>query len=254
VAGIGEVIARWNSTLDTTVLMLIAEINTLAEGLDLYDFLRPVTRIEVDALWTLDRREQARAVLQNSNDTLHDRLHRRRDEGWDEIRAAIERLRDARDVETDSLTGLPTRRHLGRWLPTVLSGNVPVCIAALDLDGFSQLNENFGREAGDAVLQEIAGLLERVCRRGDSVTRVGGDEFVMVLRDASPADARVVLERIRQQIAVRAWSCLPADVHISASIGATVGSGALNSDVLQSIAEDALHQAKASGGDQISFR
>lgn len=254
VAAIGEVIARWNATLDTTVLMLIGEINVLAEDLDVHDLMRPVTNIEVDALWTLDRCDQARAVLQRHNERLHDRLHRRDDSRWDQICAGIDHLRQARDLEADPLTGLPTRRHLGRWLPEVLSEDVPVCIAALNIDSFTYVNQAFGRAAGDGVLQEIAALLERVCRRGDSVTRVGGDEFVMVLRDASPGDARVVLERIRQLIAARSWSTLPDDVHLSASVGATVGSGAANSEVLQTIAHDALRHAKASGGDRISFR
>lgn len=254
VAAIGEVIARWNTTLDTTVLALIGEMNALAEHVDVHDLMRPVTSIEVDALWTLDRRDQARAVLQRHNDQLHDRLHRRSDDRWDQICSGIDRLRQARDLEADPLTGLPTRRHLGRWLPEVLSEDVPVCIATLNVDGFASVNQTFGRQAGDGVLQELAALLERVCRRGDSVTRVGGDEFVMVLRDASPGDARVVLERIRQLIAARSWSTLPADVHVSASVGATVGSGAANSEVLQTIAHDALRHAKSAGGDRISFR
>ena len=105
------------------------------------------------------------------------------------------------------------------------------------------------------MLQEVAEVLERVCRRGDSVMRVGGDEFVMVLRDASPGDARVVFERVRQLIAARSWSALPADVHLSASVGVTVGSGAieLRTRCWRS-ANEAMRQAKAAGGDRISFR
>ena len=116
------------------------------------------------------------------------------------------------------------------------------------------INEGFGYEAGDGVLQEVAEVLERVCRRGDSVVRIGGDEFVMVLRDASPGDARIVFERVRQLIAARSWSTLPADVHLTASVGVTVGSGALNSGKLLATANEALRQAKAAGRDRITFR
>jgi diguanylate cyclase (GGDEF)-like protein len=97
-------------------------------------------------------------------------------------------------------------------------------------------------------------LLERVCRRGDSVTRTSADEFVMVLCDASPGDARIVLERVRQLVSARSWSALPPDVHLHISIGATVGGGAMNSGVLQSLARDALREAKSAGGNQINFR
>jgi diguanylate cyclase (GGDEF)-like protein len=116
------------------------------------------------------------------------------------------------------------------------------------------MNEDFGSPAGDSVLQEVASVLERICRRGDSVMRTGGDEFVMILRDASPGDARVVFERIRQLIAARSWTALPAGVHLSASVGVTVGSGAANSSKLLAAASEALRQAKIAGGDRISFR
>lgn len=253
VAAMGEVIARWHSELDTTVLSLIAEIRIAADDLDIDDLLRPMTQIEVDVLWTLDRRDEARQVLQQESDRLYARLHRHADR-WEPVRASVDRLRRASDLEADSLTGLPNRRFLGRWLPEVLSEDVPVCIATLNLDGFAFVNQGFGRQAGDGVLQEVASLLERVCRRGDSVTRIGGDEFVMVLRDASPGDARVVLERVRQLIATRSWSALPDDVHLRASIGATVGTGAINAGVLQALARDAMRHAKSAGGDQINFR
>ena len=254
VAAIGEVIARWNGELDTSVLVLIDEINALADDLNIDHLLRPVYEVEVDVLWSMGRYDEARAALERETERLYARLHRHHADRWEPVRASVDRLRQASDVEADPLTGLPNRRFLGRWLPEVLTDDVPVCIAAVNLDGFSFVNQGFGCDAGDGVLQEVAALLERVCRRGDSVTRVAGDEFVMVLRDASPGDARVVLERVRQLIAARSWSTLPAEVHVRASIGATVGSGATNAHVLQAIARDALRHAKAAGGDRIDFR
>jgi len=75
-----------------------------------------------------------------------------------------------------------------------------------------------------------------------------------VLRDTSPGDARVVFERLRQLIAARSWSALPPSVHLTASVGVTVGSGAGNSAKLLATASDALQQAKLAGKDRISFR
>ncbi|MDP9463556.1 MAG: GGDEF domain-containing protein, partial [Actinomycetota bacterium] len=192
--------------------------------------------------------------LQHDAERLHVKLHRQTADRWENIRAGVDRLRQASAGEADALTGLPNRQFLGRWLPEVLSDNAPVCVGALNIDGFGCVNENFGYEAGDSVLQEVAVVLERVCRRGDSVVRTGGDEFVMVLRDASPGDARIVFERVRQLIAARSWSGLPGDVHLSASVGVTVGSGARNSSKLLATANEALREAKSAGKDQITFR
>jgi diguanylate cyclase (GGDEF)-like protein len=254
VASVGEVIARWHSSLDTTVMTLIEEAKALAEGLDVDDCLRPLAVVEVDVLWSMGRHDEARAVLQRSIEHLHAKLHSQNADRWDNVRAGVDRLRHALAGESDALTGLPNSQFLGRWLPEILSDDAPVCIGALNIDRFGFVNDGFGYEAGDSVLQEIAAVLERVCRRGDSVVRTGGDQFVMVLRDASAGDARIVFERIRQLISARSWTALPPEVHLSASVGVTVGSGASNSTKLLATANDALRQAKLAGRDRISFR
>lgn len=254
IAGVGEVIARWNSSLDTTVMTLIEEAKANADEVDADDCLRPLIAIEVEVLWSLGRHDDARTVLRHEVERLYTMLHSQTADRWDNVRAGVERLRHALADESDALTGLPNGRFLGRWLPEVLSHDGPVCVGAVNIDGFGRMNEDFGSPAGDSVLQEVASVLERICRRGDSVMRTGRDEFVMVLRDASPGDARVVFERIRQLIAARSWKALPANVHLSASVGVTVGSGAANSSKLLAAASEALRQAKMAGGDRISFR
>ena len=254
VAMVGEVIARWHSSLDTTVLTLIAEVKALAEDLDIDDCLRPLTAVEVDVLWSMGRYDEARGCCSATSNSCTPSCTTRHADRWENVRAGVNRLRQASAGEADALTGLPNRQFLGRWLPEVLADDSPVCIGALNIDGFRTVNERFGFEAGDGVLQEVAEVLERVCRRGDSVVRTDGDEFVMVLRDASPGDARIVFERVRQLIAARSWSALPPDVHLSASVGVTVGSGAMNSSSLLATANDALRQAKLAGRDRISFR
>jgi len=254
IAAVGEVVARWHSTLDVTVLSLIASTKELGADLDTGDCLRPLLAIEVDVLWSLGRHDEARAAMQSNIDHLHELLQTQTAERWDNVRAGVDRLRHASAGEADELTGLPNRQFLGRWLPDALLDDAPVCIGALNLDRFGFINESFGHEAGDSVLQEVAAVLERVCRRGDSVVRTAGDEFVMVLRDTSPGDARVVFERVRQLIAARSWSSLPSSVHLTASVGVTVGSGAGNSARLLATASDALRQAKLAGKDRISFR
>ncbi|MEY2580753.1 MAG: hypothetical protein QOE09_602 [Ilumatobacteraceae bacterium] len=254
IAAVGEVIARWHSSLDTSVVTLIEEAKVIANQLEAHDCLRPLMEIEVEVLWSTGRYDDARIVMRREVEHLYTMLHSQAADRWDKVRAGVERLRHASAGESDALTGLPNSTFLGRWLPEVLAGDGPVCVGAVNIDGFGRVNGDFGRDAGDIVLKEVACVLERICRRGDSVMRTDGDEFVMVLRDASPGDARVVFERIRQLIAARSWTALPASVHLSASVGVTVGSGAANSITLLATASEALRQAKMDGGDRISFR
>jgi diguanylate cyclase (GGDEF)-like protein len=254
VAAVGEVIARWHSSLDTTVLALIEEAKGLAEGLHVNDCLSLLMAIEVEVLWSMGRYEDARTVLQNDTENLRAALHRQTADRWDKVRAGVDRLRNASVGEADALTGLPNRQFLLRWLPEILSDDAPVCIGTMNIDRFVVINEGFGPEVGDRVLQEFASVLERVCRRGDSVVRMGGDEFVMVLRDAAPSDGRVVFERIRQLIAARSWSALPPNVRLTASVGVTLGTGPTNSDVLLAAASEALREAKLLGRDRLGFR
>jgi diguanylate cyclase (GGDEF)-like protein len=181
-------------------------------------------------------------------------LQRERDARWEHVRLGVSYRTTAALSESDPLTGLPNRRYLGHWLPEVLDQHGIVCVAVLDLDGFKQVNDVFSYAHGDRVLQELAGILQRACRRGDAVVRLGGDEFVLVLREASPGDARTILERVRKDIATTMWEGLPANRKLTASVGVSVGSGASDATRMLSSASEALQQAKRAGRDRVIFR
>ena len=230
--------------------------DTLALGaeLNLTGHLGPLQAVEVEILWELGRHDDARAALERQQrDTLR-RLHDERAARWEHVRLGVEHLRVEALSTSDPLTGLPNRRHLDTLLPEALDGTAPVCVAIIDLDGFKQVNDEYGYLLGDSVLQEVAGLLERVCRRNDAVVRLGGDEFVMVLRDTSPGDARSVFERVRQLVAARTFHGLPSALRLTASIGVAVGSAPVDRTRVLADAADALQEAKRGGRDRICFR
>ena len=95
----------------------------------------------------------------------------------------------------DELTGLPLRQAGKAALARVTAGDA---IAIVDVDGLKQVNDSYGHEAGDEQLVVIAARLVSLVRRDDTVVRWGGDEFVLVLRGAGAAAARV-LERLRRE-------------------------------------------------------
>jgi diguanylate cyclase (GGDEF)-like protein len=100
----------------------------------------------------------------------------------------------------DPLTGLHNRRHLFDVAPGLLElarrNDRALCVALIDLDHFKLLNDTFGHQAGDTVLQRFANLLSQVLRRSDVICRHGGEEFVVVMPDIEVDGASAVLCRL----------------------------------------------------------
>lgn len=249
-----EAIALWGSTKDPSVLSLIGEALELAREISFHDFLAPLQKTEIEVLWNLCWLEDARIVMERQLAEATRQLYDERAARWEHVRLGVEHRRVEALSESDPLTGLPNRRHLGKVLANSLDSNAPVCIGVIDLDGFKQINDEYGYMQGDTVLQEVAVLLERVCRRGDSVARLGGDEFVMLLGNTSPGDALMVFERVRSLIAQREWSGIPSGIRLTASIGVSVGGDSANREQLLIDAVTALQVAKRTGRDRIQFR
>ena len=126
---------------------------------------------------------------------------------------------------TDPLTGLPNRRQLERHIASVVSRGERVVIGVCDLDGFKAVNTRHGHHSGDLVLQRIAGVINRVMRRGDFVARYGGDEFVVVLSGAGMAEAAEVARRIDAAVRTEDWESLVPGTPVGVSIGFAEVSG-----------------------------
>ena len=120
---------------------------------------------------------------------------------------------------TDPLTGLPNRRQLERYVTAMLARGERAAIGTCDLIGFTAVNARHGRHCGDLVLQRIAGVLNRVMRRGDFVARFAGDEFVVLLPGAGPAQAAEVSRRITAAANAENWQVLVPGTPISLAAG-----------------------------------
>lgn len=160
-------------------------------------------------------------------------------------------------AEHDVLTGLPNRRLLRERLTRALAGSrrgsEVVAVLLVDLDGFKGVNDTHGHEVGDEVLRVIAGRLTDCLRSGDTVARVGGDEFILILNGLTRAgDAGVVAQKILATVVrpiLPVWVVDPAAPPIvNCSIGISLyPRDATDPDGLIRLADAAMYQAKQGG-------
>ena len=158
---------------------------------------------------------------------------------------------------TDALTGLSNRRSILESLDHELRRAVrhawPVSVVILDLDHFKRINDTWGHPAGDQVLRESARLLRECVRDTDEVGRYGGEEFMIILPDASVEQARGVLERCRQRLADAHILIEGGEVlRVSASFGLSCEQGGSGSaQALINSADAALYRAKENGRNRV---
>ncbi|XTZ14327.1 GGDEF domain-containing protein [Micromonospora echinospora] len=120
---------------------------------------------------------------------------------------------------TDPLTGLPNRRRLERHIAGMANRGERLVIGVCDLDGFKAVNTRHGHHSGDLVLQRVAGVINRVMRRGDFVARYGGDEFVVVLAGTGIEEAAEVSRRIDAAIRTEDWESVVPGTPVRVTIG-----------------------------------
>jgi diguanylate cyclase (GGDEF)-like protein/PAS domain S-box-containing protein len=162
-------------------------------------------------------------------------------------------------AQHDSLTGLPNRSflylRLRHSLERALRDSTTCAVLFLDLDGFKGVNDTLGHQAGDEVLRIAAQRMKLRLREVDTLSRVGGDEFVVVLEQIrARADAAAVAEGLMNQFTAPFDLRAAADVRVGVSIGISVSAqDCQDPDTLIRHADVALYQAKAAGRGTLRF-
>lgn len=156
----------------------------------------------------------------------------------------------------DNLTGLASRPLLLEKLQHVITNQEPAAVAFLDLDNFKPINDHYGHGAGDFVLCTIANRLTEALRKKDTLARIGGDEFVLLLRDMTEEqECDRFLERlitvINTPIELVDFDC---HVTVSVSMGiAMVTSDSADADTILRRADQTMYRAKHKGNNNILF-
>ncbi|WP_447894569.1 diguanylate cyclase [Vreelandella sp. GE22] len=156
----------------------------------------------------------------------------------------------------DSLTLLLNRKFLsvvlGREIELARQSSKLFVLLMLDIDHFKSINDRFGHEAGDHVLQHVAGIMERSTRGGDYVFRMGGEEFLIVLVNSCAEGSRLFAERLRQAIAKESMLVgVDTLLNVTASFGLALYDG--HPDYQRTIqrADEALYKAKHTGRNRV---
>lgn len=153
----------------------------------------------------------------------------------------------------DELTGLFNRRYINERLKLDINesmiSNKPLCVVMADLDFFKDVNDNYGHVVGDWVLKDFAKLLSTSVRSGsDWVGRYGGEEFLIVLRNADDNNAFKVIEKIRKLVQEYSFDYKDIKIKITSSFGGySIMNEEITIDQLINEADKNLYSAKSSG-------
>ena len=148
----------------------------------------------------------------------------------------------------DALSGLPNRRSLYSYLNRAIEGEKTFCLLFIDLDGFKNINDNFGHDYGDELLQQAGDRIVECVRVADFVARLGGDEFMVILNELTVTDrineiAGEILNSLSQAFCLRQES-----VFVSASIGITLfPEDGMSVAKLITNADHAMYESKRQG-------
>lgn len=160
---------------------------------------------------------------------------------------------------TDALTGLPNRRALDLWATRQMCAaarhGFSICVVMADLDHFKKINDTYGHDAGDIVLQDFAEILKTNSRRSNMCARMGGEEFLLVLTHAEGENILIAIERIREQFEAREYNFGNETFSATASFGIADFRGATPPDfgALIARADAAMYSAKKKGRNRIEL-
>ena len=170
-----------------------------------------------------------------------------------ELEVTLERLHEL--AMRDDLTGLYNRRQLMDYLQRQKAladrGSLGFAICYVDLDYFKRVNDRFGHTQGDEVLKAFADIAAKAVREEDFVARLGGEEFILVLTNASVVDARRVADRLRRQTQLMVIDPKEPDFSVTASVGIAAYQPREAIQQLLNRADGAMYTAKTRGRNRV---
>lgn len=182
---------------------------------------------------------------------------------WHLVSAVTSRIKRGRIIRTlaecDSLTGLLNhtsgKKRFDAEIARAKRDGTPVSFAMLDIDHFKHVNDTYGHPTGDRVLKSLSGLLRQRLRISDSISRYGGEEFVAILPNTSAADAKKLMDSIREDFsAIKQQGEDGVEFYCAFSCGISCFPAADNATALINMADKLLYEAKESGRNRVVMK
>ncbi len=171
-----------------------------------------------------------------------------------EIVSYEQRLRELN--MTDGLTGMYNRRYLDIRINEEFKRHQrfgrPMSLILFDIDHFKKINDTYGHQCGDYILQDLSSATLSAIRNVDILARYGGEEFCCLLPETSSDKSVLIAERLRKQVMENSFRWNDADVHVTISLGVSVLTAGIDSPgALIERADQALYQAKDNGRNRV---
>lgn len=154
-------------------------------------------------------------------------------------------------ADHDPLTGLSTRAYLTRQFAETVSTGVPFSIVMCDLDNFKKMNDTYGHNCGDYILKGIADVIKDTCPANTTITRWGGEEFIIMLYDYSIRESRNLVERIRRNLEVKEFVYEDNHLHVTMTFGISTSMETTVMQDLIGLADKRLYYGKRHGKNQV---
>jgi two-component system, cell cycle response regulator len=251
-------------------LVIVSFDQTKFDGLRLCSQLRSLEATRQTPILTIVGKDEQQVLLRALDMGVNDYLMRPVDrlELLARINTQVKRWRYADQLRSsvkasvemaisDPLTGLYNRRylniHLSHMIDHYVNRGKHISVMAIDVDFFKAINDTYGHDGGDAVLQELGVRLKENTRSIDLCCRTGGEEFIIVLPGTDGAAAEKIAERLRKSVASRSFKGRSdKPIPVTVSVGLAVLAGADDTmDRLLKRADDALYTAKREGRNRV---
>ena len=214
----------------------------------------------------IDIREQVQLELEHNKQGLEKKVKERTQELVD-INISLEKVIDKKEQAEqdlqylayhDELTGLPNKNllvdRINQSIKTSARDKQKMAIIFLDLDRFKNINDSLGHIIGDALIKEVSERLKRTLREHDTISRNGGDEFVVVLERLKNTNEAIHVAKKVINCLTDSFDIYSHKIHIGASVGISIyPTDGDTSLILLRNADTAMYRAKQSGGNQLQF-